>query len=293
MTGDAAPEGTAAERDSAGRRLDAVGVGPQRTATTWLHACLAGHPELCLPHRVKETFFLDRHFDRGWDWYWSQFGDCTPGTRRIEIAPSLFDVREATGRLRAHNPACRILASLRNPTERSVSLWLHHWRKGRVGEDFRAAVRHQPGILEASRYARHLPRWIEAFGRERVHVFLVQDVAGSPAEVLKGVYRFLAVEPPESPPPAMASRVYPSSRPRFPALARVAAGAARWLRARGFHGLLESAKRSGLREAVLGGGGDPPAIEPELRTELAEEFEEDVRYVEQLLGRDLPGWRTT
>lgn len=274
-------------------RLGAVGVGPQRTATTWLHACLEPHPEFCLPERVKETFFLDRRFDRGWDWYWGHFGDCASESLRAEIAPTLFDVPEATARLREHNPACRILVSLRDPAERTLSLWRHHRRKGRVGEDFDRAVCEHPKILEASRYGRHLPRWVEAFGRERVHVLLVDDVADRPGQVLEDVCRFLGVGPPEEPPEALHRRVYAGSLPRFPVLARLAARAARWLRGVGLHWPLEAARKTGLRRGVLGGGGEPEAVGPELRAGLVAEFEEDVRYVEELLGRNLPAWRRT
>lgn len=280
------------EDGGSGRVLGAVGVGPQRTATTWLHACLAPHPRLCLPERVKETFFLDRRFDRGWDWYWGHFGPCPPGGLRAEVAPTLFHRPEAIRRLRDHNPACRILASLRDPAERAVSLWLHHRRKGRAGADFRDAADGHPAILEASRYAEHLPRWIEAFGRERVHVILVDDVEDGPREVLEGVYRFLGVEPPAEAPEAARRRVYAGSLPRFPRLARAAARAARWLRRRGVHWPLEAARKTGLRGAVLGGGGEADGADPALRADLVAAFREDVRYVEDLLGRELPGWRT-
>lgn len=275
------------------RRLDAVGVGPQKTATSWLHACLEPHLDLCFPARVKETFFLDRHFGRGWDWYWSHFGACPSGSLRAEIAPTLFHLPQATARLRGHNPACRILVNLRDPTERAVSLWLDYRRKGMVGEDLRAATRRRPEILEASRYAKHLPRWIRAFGRERVHILLLDDIADQPEELLTGVYRFLGVDPPRDAPAATYRRVYPGSVPRFPALARAAARVARWLRERGLHWPLEAARKSGFRSAVFsGGGGKLSGVGPELRGRLAAEFEEDVRYVEDLLGRELSGWRT-
>ena len=34
-------------------RLNFVGVGPERTGTTWLHQVLQRHPEICLPKAVK------------------------------------------------------------------------------------------------------------------------------------------------------------------------------------------------------------------------------------------------
>lgn len=275
------------------RRLDAVGVGPQKTATSWLHACLEPHAELCLPAQVKETFFLDRRFDRGWDWYWGHFGPCPPGGVRLEIAPTLFHVPEATSRLCDHNPDCRVLASLRDPAGRAISLWLDYRRKGLAGPDFREAARRRPEILEASRYAQHLARWIRSFRRDQILVLLTDDIADRPRRVLEEVYHFLGVDPPAEEPAATHRRVYPGSVPRFPALARAAARMARWLRRHGLHWPLEVARKSGFRAAVFRGSRqERPDVRPELRARLVAEFEEDTRFVENLLGRELPAWRS-
>lgn len=285
--GRSAPSGA---RPGEGRRLGAAGIGPQKTGTTWLDECLRHHPALCLPDRVRETFFLDRRFDRGWDWYWSHFEGCSAGQTPVEVAPTWFDAAGAPGRLHAHNPECRVVATLRDPAERSWSLYLHQRRKGRVGADFRRAAEEIPRIVGASRYAEHLPRWTGRFGRERVHVILLDDAAERPLAVLRGLYRFLGIEPPAEPPDAATERVYPASLPRFPALARWATRVSAWLRDRGHHRLVDAVKDAGGKLAYRGGGARPD-LPPELRAELADEFDEDVRYVEELTGRDLEAWR--
>lgn len=272
------------------RRLDIAGVGPQKTGTTWLYECLRSHPGLCFPDRVKETFFLDRRFDRGWDWYWSHFRSCRGAQSRAEVAPTWFDVPEAARRLEEHNPRCRIIVTLRDPVERSRSLWLHHRRKGRVGADFRSAIEEIPRILEASRYGEHLPRWMERFGREGVRVVLQEDMRDRPAAVLGELYRFLELEHPGELPKTARERVYPGSLPRFPILARWSTRIAGWLRERGHHRAVDVVRDMGGALAYRG-GGKPPELEPSLRRELAEEFEADVRYVERLTGRDLEHWR--
>lgn len=271
-------------------RLDAAGVGPQRTGTTWLDACLREHPGLCLPDGVKETFFLDRHFDRGWDWHAGHFERCGPERLRAEVGPTWFDAPGAAGRLHARSPDCRILVTLRDPAGRSWSLYRHHRRKGRVGEDFREAVDRIPRIVEASRYGEHLPRWIERFGRERVRVVLLDDVRERPAAVLEEVCSFLEVAPFDEAPAAAEERVYAGRRARSPGLARLAVGASRWLRDRGLHGAADLARRltGGL---VYGEPDGDEGMPPSLRAELAAAFEEDVRCVEELTGRDLEAWR--
>lgn len=273
------------------RRLAVAGVGPQKTGTTWLYECLRAHPALCFPDRVKETFFLDRRFDRGWDWYWSHFRECGEAQNPAEVGPTWFDVPEAARRLEEHNPRCRIIVTLRDPVERSRSLWHHHRRKGRVGADFRSAVEEIPRILEASRYGEHLPQWVERFGPEQVHLILQDDMADRPAEVLGQLYRFLGIDEPEELPSAAEERVYSATLPRCPPLARWTTRVAGWLRERGHHRIVDAVRDAGGKLAYRG-GDEPPDLDPGLRARLVREFEEDVRYVERLTSRDLESWRS-
>jgi hypothetical protein len=52
---------------------DFVGVGVQKSATTWVADVLEQHPGVLL--RRKEINFFVRHFHRGWGWYESYFAD--------------------------------------------------------------------------------------------------------------------------------------------------------------------------------------------------------------------------
>ena len=71
--------------------LDFVGIGPQRTASTWLNEMLLRHPSIALPTGVKETKFFDDRFHKGFAWYATHFADPDPSQVRGEIAPTYFD----------------------------------------------------------------------------------------------------------------------------------------------------------------------------------------------------------
>jgi CubicO group peptidase (beta-lactamase class C family) len=57
------------------------------------------------------------------------------------------------------------------------------------------------------------------------------------------------------------------------------------------YGPIQFAKKIGLKR-VFTGQSALPALSPETRKGLIEEFEPDIAYVEQLLGRPLPEWRS-
>ena len=277
------------ENAPAGAQLALVGAGPQRAGTTWLYECLRGHPDLCFPRGVKETFFFDARFAKGWDWYHAHF-DPAPGRRRAEIGPTYFEDARAPHRIHAHSPGCRVIVNLRDPAARTFSLYLHHLKKGRVTGSCADAIRQKPEILDGSRYALHLPRWFQVFGRERVLVLLHDDIAADPAGVLDQVYAFAGLPP--LPLPATArERVNAASLPRWPALANVATRGGDWLRARGLYGAVNLAKQLGLKRVYRGRPSGVPRLDPETRAGLVREFAADIEYVQTLLGRDLSGWR--
>lgn len=271
-------------------KLGMVGVGPQKAGTSWLYFCLKEHPQLCFPKGVKETFFMDERFARGWPWYWSHFHHRLDGQLCSEIGPTYFDVPEAAKRLREHSPECRIIINLRSPADRSFSLYLHHRKKGRLHGDFREAIRQMPRIVDSSRYRIHVSRWLEEFGPQQVLILLQDDIASSPERVLERVYEFAGLDP--VPPPATTrQRVNAASLPAFPGLARAATHLADRLRDRRLYGPIELAKRLGLKRVYNGFRGRLPTLDPEMRKQLVEEFEPDIAYVERLLERPMTNWR--
>lgn len=271
-------------------KLGFVAVGPQRTATSWLAQVLRTHPEICLPQGVKETMFFEQYYDKGIDWYAAHFAHGRPGQVYGEVGPTYFDVPEIPARIQGINPACKIIVTLREPVSRTISLFHHHVAKGRVPGEFEAAVRRMPRIVESGHYARHVPRWIETFGAERVHYVLLDDIEQAPDEVLAGVTAFLGVEAIALPEEGT-EKVGAAMMPRFPALAATAARAATFFRARRWHWIPEVGKVLGLKKVYTGAEHARPELTEQEQAQLHALYADDVAYVEAMLGRELPAWR--
>jgi 6-phospho-beta-glucosidase len=268
--------------------IDFVGVGPPKTGTTWLHTCLFGHPHLCLPGR-KETHFFDRYYDHGVDWYLRHF-KCSPGTLRGEIGASYFSSSEALQWIRQHNPECKVIVNLRDPVARAYSFYLLYRRRGEARGDFLSSLGEMPNLLESSRYETLLPRWIEAFGRDHVLILLLQDVAARPEQELHRVHDFLKVEE-WMDYDVIGQRIYESSMPKHPRMARVATQIANQLRRKDHHWAVDFAKRMGVGR-VYRGGGMNRQLDAESRASLIDRFLPTIEYVEELLDRQLPEWKT-
>lgn len=269
--------------------LFAVAVGPQRTGTTWLYEMLRRSEEICLPLHVKETFFFDRYYDRGIDWYAWHFRHCA-GRRLVEIAPTYFHCADAIERIRSCSPSCRVIVSLRDPTERAISLFKHHVRKGRVPPDFAEARIARPEIVDAGRYGTHLPRWISMFGSDNVHIVLMEDIASRPAETLVEVCSFLRIDMIDAG-SGLHEKVNEGTLPALPWLAHLSAMAVTELRRRRLHRVVEWGKAIGLNAVYRGRPVSSLHVSEGEVAALRKAYEADIRYVENYIGRELTGWR--
>jgi len=271
-------------------QLHFVGVGPQRTGTSWLHELLQNHPALCFPKNVKETMFFDEHYEKGLSWYTAHFAHQQKDQLCGEIGPTYFDIDSVPARIQELNPACKIIINLRDPTSRAVSLYQHHLSRGRVSGSFAEAIGQMPRIVEVGRYARHIPKWLDAFRGDRVQFVLLDDIDTHPENVLMSIYDFLNVE--YLPMPKKGNeRINAATMPRFPWLACVSARLVTALRSHRFHRVVELGKALKFNNVYKGAQRGTSGLIAKDRRSLLDQYETDIRYVENLLGKDLTAWR--
>ncbi|HLU46559.1 MAG TPA: sulfotransferase domain-containing protein [Planctomycetota bacterium] len=291
----AAAEGTATGVKSRVRRgalPNALFVGPQKAGTTWAHAYLESRRDVTLPHLVKETFFFDRRFRRGLGWYARRFRP-TDGSRRIvEVAPSYFHAKDAPARARDALGEIPIISCLRDPAARAFSLYLHLRRYGKARGDFRAAIRDYPQILDSSRYATHLARWFDLFGRTSVLVLFLDDLKKDPQRWGDLIAAHLELDPTvvgeELHRPVNEGAVAPNAH-----VARAAKGAADLARFLGLYRPIVWAKEHGLKEMLFGEPGrDPlPRLSDEDRAWFTGLVRAEIDELESMLGVDLSAWK--
>jgi hypothetical protein len=274
-----------------------LGVGPPRTATTWLHGLLNGRANL--PERVKETRFFDGRFWLGLDWYTHHFEHAQPGIPTGEIAPTYFYCAPARQRIAASLPDVRIIISLREPVERLYSLYTVKRNVGALRGSFPDALRDDPEMIESARYVFHLSGWLRVFGRQRVLVMIYEDLLQDPARYAQQIFDHIGL-PRASLSASDFTPVHKSkgmSPAGFPALntfavkvrdASIAYGLERT------RGVLRRSGAGGLVERMLRRSNpEIPSLDPELAARLREQFRGEVEECERILGRDLSVWKNS
>lgn len=281
-------------------RVDLIGIGVQKAATTWLFRCLTAHPAIRAStadgRRSKEINFFNHRWERGYTWYHRGFA--FGPWKTVEYSNLYFHDRDVPGRIRRYNPEARLLLSLRDPIERAYSHHRHEVRRGRLGPElygFRAAARQNPSYIEQGFYATHLERWLEHFDRDRIHVVDHADIRVRPGVVMEAVYAFAGVDSSFRPPPlrehvnrsfVVRSRTLRWLVRQGSSAVRAAFGdrAVQAAKATGVPGWLRRINRVPVKRL-----GVPPLTDAD-RAWLRDLFAPEVERLSELLERDFTHW---
>lgn len=227
-------------------------IGPMKAGTSWIHEYFEWRGDVCLPNKVKETFYFDRYYKRGDAWYANHFAHYDQALHQsiIEVAPSLFHDPGAPARLRNSLGSVPLIVTLRDPVERAWSHYQHMRRKGYTTASLAQAIEQFPGIITASRYDDMLARWRTALPASTLTVLNLDDLRRDRSTYLKQLCAALDLPPVDAPDDLKTANA--AGIPKSFALARLGSFAANTLRASGAYGVVNLAKKAGLKDVFFG-----------------------------------------
>jgi hypothetical protein len=277
-------------------KLEFLGIGAQKCASTWIGAVLADHPDVVMPETAPLDFFSYR-FENGYRWYERQFPAHGSGRYFGEMSQSYFHEPAVIDRVWVYAPDVKIVVSLRDPVERALSQHRHLVRLGiveRENLEFETSLETNPTYVEQGRYFTHLSRWFDRFGSQRVMVVLMEDVIDDPESVASKLYRFVGVD--ERHRPVNLNRVRNASYvTRYGRLERAVRGLSGRIAALGGGKAWGALGATGLRSAYRKFNRRPSASIIPTPTQvtiqkLRETFLPEVAALSRLIDRDLSHW---
>jgi hypothetical protein len=243
-------------------------IGAQKSATRWFRLNLGRHPEIFTPEE-ELSFFNSKQYRLGLDHYRRSFAGWSGERILGEATPGYMiwrhDPETVARRIHRDLPDATLFAVLRDPVDRLYSAFIHHMRRGRIDpdEDLLELVRRVPPeedqlqLVAGGWYARSLEPYFSCFG-SRLTVILNEDVRSRPEAVYSAALRELGADD-SFVPPELTEVVFSRTPPK---------NTRYWEAGKGRRSLTEGERLS-----------------------LAEYFADEVDRLEQLLGRDLSGWR--
>ncbi len=197
-----------------GRRVDFLVAGVQKGGTTALFDTLSEIPGLQLP-AVKEAHFFDDEDKVDWaapDYapYHALFED--DGRLRGEATPIYIYWPNALERIRAYNPAMKLILLFRDPVQRAWSHWKMEYARGKEREPFAWCIREgrarmadaspYPGYhrvfsyVERGFYGRQLAHALQLFPREQLLLLGSETLRRCPDDTVARLSAFLGIDPP-------------------------------------------------------------------------------------------------
>jgi len=286
--------------------IDLFIVGAQKAGTSSLKRYLGQHPAVQThAHNEFTVFINDEEFAQGYAYGYEQMFEPTSPKHRVRVAKSAGILFEPVvlDRLKAHNPAMHLVVLLRHPIDRAYSAYGQARRRG--WEDlptFEEAIDAPPGrfgthavrrrnclYVERSIYPQPIQDCQDRFGKDRVHVFLLEDMKQDPTGLCQTLFGKLDIDP--SFKPQANDKHNAAVGARSAKMAQIISSqnpAKRMIKNLLPMGVGRSIKKrlQTLNQAPL----DVPPMRPETRRRLIEHFKPHNAELAGLLNRDLSHW---
>jgi len=195
-------------------------IGAAKAGTSSLHYYLQQHPEIYMSP-VKETNFLalegeDLKYngpDQGINKtsittlkeYQKQFNLVDKERAIGEASPIYLDSKKAIYNINKYVPEAKMIVILRNPIERAFSSYSHLLREDLETFSFKEALNKEQERInqkwshlyyykQKGFYYKYLKRYYESFDRNRIKVYLYEDLDRNTLRLVQDIFQYLEVE---------------------------------------------------------------------------------------------------
>ena len=189
-------------------------IGAQKSATSSLYDFISQHP--CInPAQMKEIHYYDLFFKKGFAWYKSHFPFKKVDSITGEATPNIIWSYDSLKMLKKTLPNLKLIISLREPYERSISHYYHNVRKGResrgllealsshesqissknlsfLSSDYIKALRFS--YISKSKYSEQLDYLLEIFNSEDMLFVPYSEVINMNSKLRSEIFNFLGLE---------------------------------------------------------------------------------------------------
>lgn len=285
-------------------------IGAAKSGTTSLYSYLAQHPQIYMSPLKEPHFFTFEGQNINFkglgdskthssiitdlESYSNLFQDVSDEIAIGEASTTYLSVTGTAERIKNYLPNIKLIAILRDPSERAYSSFLHLVRDGREKViDFRQALQEEEvrtlenwsylwRYKQMGFYYQQLQRYYNLFELRQIKVYLYEDLKNNPLVFFKDVFRFLEVD--EAFIPDTSEKYNVSGIPRNRLL----------------HDMLHKKNliRTFLRylvpktfrQIIRSYNLIKPDIPLEIRRELIGDYQQDILKLQDLIQRDLSSW---
>ena len=280
-------------------KLDFIGIGAPKCATTWIFECLREHPEvfvISLKTEPLATYFLDPIYQKGLRHYSSFFNLADSNQVKGEFTDFYLENKDVAFRIKNHNPKMKIIVCIRNPMQRAWSQYLHRiYVTNMKWSSFEEAIEKDSKIIvDRGFYYKQLQTYYESFPKSQIMTLVTDYEQPDPLKVIQEIYAFLNVD--KSFISQSAFLKISPTRFKITKLGRMIYKISPWIKNNRFASKIQQLKvikTCFYRFADFYGSRIDSAqqMKEQTRQYLKDIYRNDTQNLEKLIGRDLSHWK--
>ena len=265
-------------------KIDFIGIGAQRCASTWISQCLKEHPQICFSLKKEASFFNE---EKDLEYYKSYFNHCSNKSIKGEFSPQYMHpeyaaIEKTAKKIKRFFPEIRLIVSLRNPVKRAYSQYFLERSPGErflpptfpsTFEEF--VLKNFHNCVKAGFYQTILRPYLDLFPRENILILIYEDIKRGPLKFIQSIYDFLEIDPDFIPPSLNRNFALPPKQK--------------------FIFYFTDKLRKYLKRYYSMPLSRPsvpyPPMELETREHLQKVYKDEIRDLEKLMKRDLSFWK--
>lgn len=177
-------------------KVDFMIIGAQKCGTTSVATQLAQHPDVCFS-RVKEPGYFNRvqEWQSEIDSYHKLFSAkddqiCGEASTMYTFSPEWEGTH---ARLNSYNPDLKLIYMMRNPIERVISNYSHNLVRGIVKESPEKIVLSDPAYINRSKYWMQIEPYLGLFTENRIRLIVFEEYISNQQLTLDQIAPFLGI----------------------------------------------------------------------------------------------------
>ena len=181
------------------RKVNFIGIGVQKAGTSWLSEALNEHPEVYIHPKKEGHFFNKEKFylnSLHYEYTFKHNNEKIIG----EITPAYISEKDVPKKIFKYNPEVKLIAILRDPTERCMSQYKMEMSRGTIEENkglWDAFSRDLPkyGPMKyRGLYKEQLDGFYKYFKKEQLLILKYNELKKNPSNFIKKAFNFLEVD---------------------------------------------------------------------------------------------------
>ena len=285
-------------------------IGVQKAGTTSIYNYLNQHPQVYMSP-VKETNFFEKDWSKvdpeimkkkrkkidTFEKYCQLFQDVTDEIAIGEASPNyLFHYQSSSEQILRYLPDVKLIAILRNPTDRAYSDYLMHRRDGISNKSLSEQIKtsaHKSFIIRKGFYYTPIKYYFDKFGRDKLKVYLYDDLSRNSVRFMQEMYQFIGVDNTFSVNTSKKAQVAQVPKNQLVNNLLRKKNPLRSFASSTLKYILPLDTRQKIRSSLINLNSQDKTkspLSPEDRKQLVELYHEDILKLQDLIHKDLSSW---